>query len=79
MERYNFPLSMSLLGLFCDGDYVNQLPYVWYYVVVKSILKHAREEQSKRMYVFWCLMISVSRPCELLFLLFLLPLGSELW
>ena len=25
-----------------DGDYVSQLPYVWYYVVVKSRFKHAR-------------------------------------
>ena len=29
---------------FWDGDYVNQLPYVCYYVVVKSRFKHAREE-----------------------------------
>ena len=29
---------------FCDGDYVNQLPYVWYYVVVKSSFKHVREK-----------------------------------
>ena len=32
-------------------DYVSQLPYVWYYVVVN---KHAREEcESKRAYVFY--------------------------
>ena len=30
MGLYEVPLSMSLLG------YVNQLPYVWYYVGVKS-------------------------------------------
>ena len=36
-----------------DGDYVSQLPYVWYYVGVKSSLQHAREEcESKRAYVF---------------------------
>ena len=27
-----------------DGDFVSQLPYVWYYVFVKSRFKHAREE-----------------------------------
>ena len=36
-----------------DGDYVSQLPYVWYYVVVKSSFKHAREKcEFKRAYVF---------------------------
>ena len=38
---------------FWDGDYVSQLPYVWYYVAVKSSFQHAREEcESKRAYVF---------------------------
>ena len=38
---------------FWDGDYVNQITYVWYYVVVKSSFKHARKEcESKRVYVF---------------------------
>ena len=47
------PLSMYLLGLGWDGDYVSQLPYVWYYVGVKSSFQHAREEcESKRAYVF---------------------------
>ena len=36
-----------------DGDYVSQLPYVWYYVGVKSSFQHAPEEcESKRAYVF---------------------------
>ena len=36
-----------------DGNYVSQLPYVWYYVGVKSSFQHAREEyESKRAYVF---------------------------
>ena len=49
---YEAPLSMSLLG-FGDGDYVSQLPYVWYYVGVKISFQHAREEcESKRAYVF---------------------------
>ena len=52
MGLYEVPLSMSLLG-FWDGDYVSQLPYVWYYVVVKSGFQYAREEcESKRTYVF---------------------------
>ena len=52
MGLYEVPLSMSLLG--CGmGDYVSQLPYVWYYVGVKSSFQHAREEcESKRAYVF---------------------------
>ena len=34
-------------------DYVSQLPYVWYYVGVKSSFQHAREEcESNRAYVF---------------------------
>ena len=38
---------------FWDGDYVSQLPYVWYYVGVKSSFQHAREEcESKRAYAF---------------------------
>ena len=28
---------------FWDGDYVSQLPYVWYYVGVMSSFQHARE------------------------------------
>ena len=40
-----------------------------YYVFVKCSFKHAREEyESKRSYVFRCLIFS-SGPCELLFLL----------
>ena len=35
------------------GDYVSQLPYVWYYVGVKNSFQHAREEcESKRADVF---------------------------
>ena len=38
---------------FWDGEYVNQLPYMWYHVVVKSSFQHAREKcASKRAYVF---------------------------
>ena len=38
--------------------------------LVKSSFKHTREEcESKRAYVFWCLIFNLSGPCELLFLL----------
>ena len=51
MDLYELPLSMSLLGF--GGDYVSQVPYVWYYVDVKSSFQYAREEcESKRAYVF---------------------------
>ena len=53
-----------------DGDDISQLPYVWYYVSVKSSFQHVREEcESKRAYVFKCIMFSLSGPCELVFLL----------
>ena len=52
MGLYEVPLSIVFVG-FWDGDYVIQLPYVWYYVGVKSSFQHAREEfESKRVYVF---------------------------
>ena len=46
MGLHEVPLSV-FVGLW-DGDYVSQLPYVWYYVVVKS----SWECESKRAYVF---------------------------
>ena len=55
---------------FWDGDYVSQLPYVCYYDVVKSRFQHASEDASpKGLMCFRCLMCSLLRPCELLFLL----------
>ena len=57
MGLYEVPLSMSLLG-FGMGDYVSQLPYVWYYVGVKISVM-----------CFWCLMFNLSGRCGLLFLL----------
>ena len=65
---YEVPLYMSLVG-FGMGT-VGQLPYVWYYVGVMRSFLHTRGEcESKRVYVFRCLMFSLSGPCELLFLL----------
>ena len=52
MGLYEVTLSMSLLD-FGVGEYVSQLPYVWYYVGVTSSFQHPREEcESKRAYVF---------------------------
>ena len=43
---------------------------LWYYMFVKSSFKHTREQcESKRAYVFRCLIFSLSGHCELLFLL----------
>ena len=51
MDLYEVPLFMSLLGR--NRDYVNQFPYVWNYVDVKSSFKHTREEcDFKKVYVF---------------------------
>ena len=49
MSLHEVPLSMSL---FWDGNYVSQLPYVWYYVGVKSSFKHLVRNASLRGYVF---------------------------
>ena len=49
MGLYEVPLSMSLLGF-----EMGTLPYVWYYVGVKSSFQYAREEcESKLAYVFY--------------------------
>ena len=49
-ERRNMGLYVVYVFVgFWDGDYVSQLPYVWYYFGVKSSFQHAREEcESKR-------------------------------
>ena len=45
--------GLCMCLFFWDGDYVSQLPYVWYYVVVTGSFEHAGEEyQSKRAYMF---------------------------
>ena len=38
------PVAVYVFVGFWDGDYVSQLPYVWYYVGVKSSFQHARVE-----------------------------------
>ena len=68
-EEFSSPVSLQLIraGIwacmrcpciclvgFSDGDYVSQLPYVCYYVLVKSSFKHARGEcKYKRAYMLW--------------------------
>ena len=76
---YVVPLSMSLLG-FGNGDYVSQLPYVWYYVGVKSIFNMLVKNASSRGSMCCrCLMFRLSGPCELLFLLCFIAFEPELW
>ena len=66
MGLYEVPLSMSLLG--CGmGNYVSQLPYVWYYVGVFNML--VRNASPRGPMCFRCLMLSLPGACELLFLL----------
>ena len=52
MGLYEVPLSMSLFE-FWDGDYVSQIPYMRYYVGVKSSQDAHEECESKRAYVFY--------------------------
>ena len=53
-----------------DGDYVRQLPCMWYYVAVNGSFNMLVRNASPRGYMcFRCLMVSMSGPCELLFLL----------
>ena len=51
---------------FWDRDYVSQLPCVRYYIFVKSILM--RNLSPRGPMCFRCLIFSLSRPCELIFL-----------
>ena len=53
--------------------YVSQLPYVWYYVGVKSSFNMlVRNASPRRTMCFRFQMFSLSGPCELLFLLCLI-------
>ena len=56
---------------FWDGDYVSQLPYVWYYMLVLRAVFNmlVRNASPRGPMCFRCLMFSLSGPCELLFLL----------
>ena len=53
---------------------------VLYYVFVKNSFKHAREKcESKRPFVFRCLIFSLSGPYEMLFVLYFIAFGHKLW
>ena len=52
-------LFMSLLGL--GGYNVIQIPYVWYYVVVKSSCKHAWSSSTHTLRIVLCYDTNVSR------------------
>ena len=63
-------LYPCFVSVFWNEDYVRQLPYVWYYVGVKSSFNMlGRNVSPRRAIYFRCLMFSLSGPCELLFLL----------
>ena len=80
MGLYYVHLSMSLLGFGMGTMLEIQLPYVWYYLVFNSSFTMLVRNASQRGHMcFRCLMFILSGPCELLFLLCLLPLGPELW
>ena len=64
---------------FWDWNNASQLPYVWHYVVRAVLNMIVRNANPRGHMCFWCLMFSLSGPCELLFLLLLLPFGPELW
>ena len=64
---YEVPLYMCFFA-FWDGDYVSQLPCVWYYVGVRCSFQHAREKYESR---------KANVSCYFYFVL--LPLGPELW
>ena len=58
-------------------DYVGQPSYMWYYVVVTSSFKHAREKFDLRgPMCFRCLIFSMSGHCELLYFLLELSCGE---
>ena len=51
-----------------DGDYVSQLPYLWYYIGVKRSLNMLVRNANPRGHMcFMCLIFNLSGPCELLF------------
>ena len=77
MDLYEVPLSVLCFRI---GDYVSQLPYLWYYVIVKSRFEHDREECPGGPMCFRYMMFNLLGSCEWLFLLFYcLYLSSGEW
>ena len=69
MGMYEVPLSMSLLD-FGIGTMLANFHMCGIMLVLRAVFNNVREEcGSTRIYMFRCLMFSLSGPCELLFLL----------
>ena len=76
---YEVPLSMSLLG-FGMGTMLVNFHMCGIMLVLRAVFNMLVRNASPRGHMcFRCLMFSLSGPCELLFLLCLLPPGTELW
>ena len=79
MSLYEVPLSMSLLG-FGMGTMLDNFHMCGIMLVLRAVFNMLVRNASPRgPMCFSCLMFSLSGPCELLFLLCLLPLGRELY
>ena len=76
MGLYEVPLSMSLVGF---GTMLANFHMCGIMLVLRAVLNMLVRNASPRgpMCFIRCLMFNLSGPCELLFLLVLLPLGPE--
>ena len=73
MGLYEVPLSMSLLG-FRMGTMLANFHMCGIMLVLRAVLNMLVRNASPRgSMCFRCLMLNVSRPCELLFLLCFIP------
>ena len=79
MGLYEVPLFMSLRSFWMRTMLVN-FHMCGIMLLFRAILNMLmRNASPRRSMCFMCPMFSLSGPCELLFYLFLLPLGPELW
>ena len=80
MGLHEVHLSMSLFG-FGMGVMLANFQMFGIMLLLRAVLNMLVRNASPREPIcFRCLMFSLSGPCELLFLLlFLLPIGPELW
>ena len=74
MGLYAVPLSV-FVGI-CDGGYVRQLPYVWYYEQFSTCSWGMRVQEGLCVLGAWCL---VCQDLVICFYFVLMPLGPELW
>ena len=79
MGLYEVPLSMSLLGLGMGTMLANS--HMCGIMLVLRAVFHmiVRNTNPRGPMCFRYLMFSLSGPCELFYLFWLLPLGPELW